>query len=206
MTNGKFPFLQELARDLGRPAPALYLAIASYSIAKAVCLTLPRLVTRDHSTTNAVEVPAQRELTVPSAVSDATDASCLPMAASVSAAVTGQQEAEACSRQLTSLLQDSPTHVGLQLLQQHQHRRKHQQHLQHSYFDDPKRLLLFGCSVFALYAAQPSRQAWLALMQSAVPDKLPTAEEPRDMLMARTSAGQPMQPKWVPRRFSIQRM
>lgn len=194
--------MQELARDLGRSRPALYLALATVSIAKSAFVTWGR--TPDSIASSPV--PAYSKLSVPPVVSDAADVCCLPRAATVSAAVTGQQQVDACKQQLASLLHASSTHVGMQIMW-HQNSRKYQQYLQHSYFDDSKRLLLFGCSIFALYTAQPNKQAWHSLMQRhAVPNELSTAEKPYDMLLPRASAAQPMQPKWVPRCLCIQCM
>lgn len=200
--------LQELARDLGRPAPALYLFLASYSVARSACLGLLPLVSPNQALSSCMEVPARCKPAVPACMSLASGACCLTRAASLGSAIAGQQQAQACSQQLTLLMQDLPTHRGMQFLHQHQqqhHRRTHQHHHHHSYFDDTRRLLLFGRSVFALYPAEPSREVWLSLLKHLLaPDELSATGKPHDLLLPRSSSGLPMQPKWVSRRVSIQ--
>jgi hypothetical protein len=79
----------------------------------------------------------------------------------------------------------------------------HRQHHQHS-VHHALRCLMFGRSIFALYAVEPSRATWLSLAAalSAHHEEL-QADRPHALLCQRRGTGPRMQPHWVARRVSI---
>lgn len=63
---------------------------------------------------------------------------------------------------------------------------------------------MFGRSAFALFKAEPSKEAWLSLLAAlSAPQELPQ-EQPHALLLARRASGLRMQPRWVANRVTIQ--
>lgn len=207
--------LQEIAKEYGRPTPALYLLLASSSLLKSACALLLRTPTGQHSCSNSSLLDTQL-LTLQNSVG----ATCVPPDVSscslergkaISSAVIGQQLADGCSQQLQRLMQDyadlevsglSTAHYKqwhrLSCLSQHHH---------HSDQHDIRSLLLSGRSPFSLYPAEPSRKAWLCLLQHLqAPEELSTASAAHNLLLPRGLAGSSVRPQSVYRRVTVQHL
>jgi hypothetical protein len=68
---------------------------------------------------------------------------------------------------------------------------------------DALRCLMYGRSLFALYAAEPSRDAWLSLAAALSAHEELQTERLHALLCQRRPSGPRMQLHWVARRVSI---
>lgn len=213
------PPAQRLAKEVAKPFPALYIATATGEVLKAAAALSLCLISngRAHSTSPATDAAltaapmlcslGRAAPTVSSSV--IASSTCIWRAAAFSNFMLGLHQADACSRALSVLLQHSPAHADARLLLLHRHQhhtnkqQQHQHHQRHS-VHDALRCLMFGRSAFALFKAEPSKEAWLSLLAAlSAPQELPQ-EQPHALLLARRASGLRMQPRWVANRVTIQ--
>lgn len=223
-------YMQTIAREVGRPFPAYYLAAATQEVLRAAATLCVHSISRAGAAHRASSLstpvsssstpatlagaPAVSSLDPPGPVSAASLASscCSWRAVDFCSSILGLSRTDACTGALSTLLQHAPGAVPAGLLLQHhqQHAATHSsgaaghhgQHHQHS-VHDALRCLMYGRSLFALYAAEPSRDAWLSLAAALSAHEELQAERQHVLLCQRRAGGPRMQPQWVARRVAF---
>ncbi|KAF8063844.1 TRN1 [Scenedesmus sp. PABB004] len=181
--------VQELARELGRPLPALFVACAGVAVLRAAAA-----VVADGLLQRGDASAAPRD--APPAPARVAGACCVPRAVALAARVAGAAPAGAAVHR--PLTRSSPTRAALARLQAGAAGGRHA--LQHG-----RGALLCGRSRFALYPREPSRAAWLAMAEAlALEELLPREGRPRDLLLRGPGGGLPARPWSVARRAAIQ--